>query len=102
MALSGFPGRFGRAVQLRWRSIRARLDGLGPRGPAGLEEKRDAEGDRPMHASSTILVAILTSLATTMGTVYVIERYGLVPPRAETVPNTVVPDLHGVTESDAR
>lgn len=55
-----------------------------------------------MHASSTILLAIFTSIATAVGTVYVIERYGILPPRAQAVPDTLVPDLRGVTESDAR
>lgn len=55
-----------------------------------------------MHASSTILVAIFTSAVTAAGTVYVIERYGILPPRVQAFPETLVPDLRGVTESDAR
>jgi eukaryotic-like serine/threonine-protein kinase len=53
-----------------------------------------------MSTSSTILVALLTSVVTAAGTVYAIERLGILPPRA--VAETLVPDLHGVSEADAR
>ena len=55
-----------------------------------------------MHESSAFLVAFLTAVATAAGTVYVIERYGLLPPRTQAVPESVVPDLRGVPEADAR
>jgi beta-lactam-binding protein with PASTA domain len=53
-----------------------------------------------MSTSSTILVALLTSAVTAAGTVYAIERLGLL--RAQAVPETLVPDFRGVSESDAR
>lgn len=53
-----------------------------------------------MSTSSTILVALLTSAVTAAGTVYAIERLGLM--RAQAVPETLVPDFRGVSEGDAR
>jgi len=53
-----------------------------------------------MSTSTTILVALLTSAVTAAGTVYAMERLGLV--RAEGAPETLVPDFRGVSESDAR
>ena len=55
-----------------------------------------------MHASSTILLSIFTAALTAAGTVYVIERTGILPARVQAAPEALVPDLHGVTESDAR
>jgi beta-lactam-binding protein with PASTA domain len=55
-----------------------------------------------MSTSSTILVALLTSAVTAAGTVYAIERLGILPPRVQAVPETLVPDFRGVSESDAR
>ena len=55
-----------------------------------------------MHESSAFLVAFLTAVATAAGTVYVIDRYGLLPPRTQAVPESIVPDLRGVPEADAR
>ena len=55
-----------------------------------------------MHGSTVILVAFLTSAITTAGTVYVVERYGILPARAQAIPDSTVPDLHGMSESDAR
>src|SRR5262245_44642603 len=55
-----------------------------------------------MHGSSVFLVALLTAAATATGTVYVIERYALLPPRTPPTPDSIVPDLRGVTENDAR
>ena len=55
-----------------------------------------------MHESSAFLVAFLTAIVTATGTVYVIERYGLLPPRTQAVAEAIVPDLRGVPEADAR
>jgi len=54
-----------------------------------------------MHASTVILVSLLTSALGTVGSVYLIERYGILVPKAQ-VAETVVPDLHGMSENDAR
>jgi eukaryotic-like serine/threonine-protein kinase len=54
-----------------------------------------------MNGSTVILVAFLTAAVTSGGSVYVIERYGILPSRAP-VAETTVPDLHGVSEADAR
>jgi eukaryotic-like serine/threonine-protein kinase len=53
-----------------------------------------------MHASTAFLIAFFTSVATSAGTVYVAERYGIFekPVAAE----SVVPDLKGLSETDAR
>jgi len=45
-------------------------------------------------------VALLTSAVTAAGTVYVIDRYGLLPHKPAI--EAIVPELHGVTEADAR
>jgi beta-lactam-binding protein with PASTA domain len=82
--------------------LRARFGGRAIRARFGGRAICCAEGDRAMHTSSTILLAIFTSAMTAVGTVYVIERYGVLPPRVQAVPDTLVPDFHGVTESDAR
>ncbi len=57
-----------------------------------------------MNTSAVFLVAFLTSVVTASGTVYVIERYGVLPPRAEPArePEAVVPSFQGLTETDAR
>jgi eukaryotic-like serine/threonine-protein kinase len=54
-----------------------------------------------MHASTVILVSLLTSAVGAGGSVYLIERYGILPPRGQVI-ETVVPDLHGMSENDAR
>jgi serine/threonine-protein kinase len=54
-----------------------------------------------MDGSSVVLVAFLTSAMTAAGTVYVIDKYNLLPHKAVT-PEAVVPEFHGVTENDAR
>jgi eukaryotic-like serine/threonine-protein kinase len=54
-----------------------------------------------MHASTVILVSLLTSAIATGGSVYVIERYGILPKKGP-VAETAVPDLHGMSENDAR
>jgi serine/threonine-protein kinase len=54
-----------------------------------------------MNGPAVILVAFFTSALTAGGAVYVVERYGILPPRNATA-ETLVPDLRGATESDAR
>jgi eukaryotic-like serine/threonine-protein kinase len=55
-----------------------------------------------MHASTVILVSLLTSALGTAGSVYLIERYGILPPKGPVIEMVAVPDLHGMSESDAR
>ena len=53
-----------------------------------------------MEGSSVVLTALLTSVLTTAGTMYVIERYDIL--HKDAAPETVVPDFRGLLESDAR
>jgi serine/threonine-protein kinase len=55
-----------------------------------------------MHGSSVFLIALLTSVASAAGTVYLIQRYNIIPAHVQAAPEAVVPDLRGVTEADAR
>jgi len=55
-----------------------------------------------MHISTVILIALATSMGTTVGTVYVVERCNIVSHRQAPVLDTVVPELKGLTEADAR
>jgi beta-lactam-binding protein with PASTA domain len=55
-----------------------------------------------MSTSTVILIALTTSIATSVGTVYVVERYEMVPRKQAPVADTVVPDLKGLPEGDAR
>ena len=55
-----------------------------------------------MHISTLILLAIATSMGTAVGTVYVMERYNMLPHRPAPVVDTMVPELKGLTEADAR
>jgi beta-lactam-binding protein with PASTA domain len=55
-----------------------------------------------MHGSTVFLIAFVTSVATAAGTVYVIDKYGILPPRGAAAPEAIVPELRGVTENDAR
>jgi eukaryotic-like serine/threonine-protein kinase len=57
-----------------------------------------------MHGSTVFLVAFLTSALTATGTVYLVERNNLfhLRPEAPAVVETVVPDLKGFSEADAR
>src|SRR4051812_9547338 len=55
-----------------------------------------------MDGSSVILVSFFTAAATAAGTVYVMDRYNLLPPKAPLVVEAIVPQLEGVLESDAR
>jgi serine/threonine-protein kinase len=54
-----------------------------------------------MHASTAFLIAFFTSVLTASGTVYVFERYNILG-KDQPVQETVVPDLKGFTEVDAR
>lgn len=54
-----------------------------------------------MHGSTVFLIAFFTSIATAFGTVYAIERYDVFH-RAPAVAETIVPDLRGFAEADAR
>jgi hypothetical protein len=53
-----------------------------------------------MHASTVILVAFLTAVLTSTGTVYLVERLDLFhkPPAVEQVS---VPNVRGLSEADA-
>jgi beta-lactam-binding protein with PASTA domain len=53
-----------------------------------------------MNGFTVFLVALLTAAATATGTVYGLEKYGIF--RAPPAPDSIVPDLKGVTENDAR
>jgi serine/threonine-protein kinase len=54
-----------------------------------------------MHGSSVILVSLFTSVLTTTGATYLIQRYQVFP--QETPPrSTPAPSLLGLTEADAR
>ena len=55
-----------------------------------------------MHGSTVILVAFFTSALTAMGSIYVNDRYGILPARVTAAPEAIVPDLRGLSESDAR
>ncbi len=55
-----------------------------------------------MHASTAFLIAFFTSVATSAGTVYVVERFDLMKKQAAPVAESVVPDLKGLSETDAR
>jgi serine/threonine-protein kinase len=55
-----------------------------------------------MHGSTVFLIALVTSIATSAGTVYVIEHYGILPSREKPAEAAVVPALNGLTEIDAR
>src|SRR6188508_1707510 len=54
-----------------------------------------------MHGSSVVLIAMLTSALTAAGTVFVLQRYQVMPgeTKAETV---AVPQFQGLSEGDAR
>jgi beta-lactam-binding protein with PASTA domain len=55
-----------------------------------------------MHASTVILIAFGTSLVTAIASVYVAERFDIFEPKQEAAAETVVPDLKGLSEADAR
>src|SRR5687768_11286923 len=54
-----------------------------------------------MHASTAFLIAFFTSVLTASGTVYVFERFNVLG-KSQPVAETVVPDLRGFSEVDAR
>jgi serine/threonine-protein kinase len=54
-----------------------------------------------MNAFSVILIAFLTAAMTAFGSVYVIQKYNILPAHAP-VADTLVPDFKGLTEADAR
>src|SRR5688572_21560420 len=54
-----------------------------------------------MHASTVILVAFLTSVLTSTGTVYLVERLNLFEKPA-TVEQSAVPNVRGLPEAEAR
>jgi eukaryotic-like serine/threonine-protein kinase len=54
-----------------------------------------------MHGSTVVLIAILTSAVTSVGSVYLVQRFDLFPKKVEIV-QTAVPDLKGLPEADAR
>jgi serine/threonine-protein kinase len=54
-----------------------------------------------MDGSTVILSSFVTAAITAAGTVYVVEKYNIIPHGTANV-EVVVPDLHGITESDAR
>jgi serine/threonine-protein kinase len=56
-----------------------------------------------MHGSTVFLIAFFTSIFTAGGTVFAIDRLNILHKDAPApVAETVVPDLHGFTEADAR
>jgi serine/threonine-protein kinase len=55
-----------------------------------------------MHASTVILVAFLTSVLTSTGTVYLVERLNLFEKPAPAVEQSAVPNVRGLPEAEAR
>lgn len=55
-----------------------------------------------MHGSTVFLIAFFTSVLTAGGTVYAIDRFNILHKDAPPVVETVVPDLRGFSEADAR
>lgn len=57
-----------------------------------------------MHGSTVFLIAFFTSILTATGTVYVIERFEMLPreKKEQAVEVRDVPDLQGLSEADAR
>jgi serine/threonine-protein kinase len=54
-----------------------------------------------MHGSTVVLISILTSAVTSIGSVYLVQRFDVFPKKVEVV-QTTVPDLKGLPEADAR
>src|SRR4030095_6996289 len=54
-----------------------------------------------MHGSTVVLISILTSAVTSVGSVYMVQRFDVFPKKVEVV-QTAVPDLKGLPEADAR
>jgi len=55
-----------------------------------------------MNAAQVIIISFLTALLTAAGAVYSFEKYHVFPPRGPVVAETLVPDLRGLSETDAR
>jgi eukaryotic-like serine/threonine-protein kinase len=55
-----------------------------------------------MHGSTVFLIAFFTSLVTAVGSVYAIERFNILHNPPAPVAETIVPDLRGFSEADAR
>lgn len=55
-----------------------------------------------MHGTTAVMVAFFTSALTAAGTIYVNERFGIIPARSQAAPEAVVPELAGLLENDAR
>ena len=54
-----------------------------------------------MDGSAVVLVTLVTSALTSVGAVYVVERYNILSKPPATV-EVAVPDMHGMNETDAR
>jgi eukaryotic-like serine/threonine-protein kinase len=54
-----------------------------------------------MNAFSVVVIAFLTAAMTAFGSVYVIQKYNILPAHPQ-VSEVLVPDLRGLSESDAR
>ena len=54
-----------------------------------------------MHGSTVVLISILTSAVTSVGSAYLVQRFDLFPKKVEII-QTTVPDLKGLPEADAR
>ena len=55
-----------------------------------------------MHGSSVVLIAMLTSALTAAGTVFVLQRYQVMPGDTKQAENVAVPQFQGLSEADAR
>lgn len=55
-----------------------------------------------MNGAAVFLVAFVTAALTATGTVYVVEKYNVIPARAPAALEALVPDFRGLSEADAR
>jgi eukaryotic-like serine/threonine-protein kinase len=55
-----------------------------------------------MHGSTVFLIAFFTAIATAAATVFMIERFDVFHREVPAVPESIVPDLKGFSETDAR
>src|SRR6187455_2235123 len=55
-----------------------------------------------MHGSSVVLFAMLTSALTAAGTVFVLQRYQVMPGESKQAETVAVPQFQGLSEADAR
>src|SRR4051794_3398821 len=65
-------------------------------------DDRYRRGSDGMHGSTVFLIAIFTSVLTAGGTVYAIDRFGILHHDPPPVADAIVPDLRGFSEADAR